>query len=119
MNPPSRIFPSNIDSHKLFSGNKRAKEVGVTMLNEVGLDPGLDHMSVMRIIDDIHDRGGQVVTFSSLCGGLPEMIDNPLKYKFSWSPSGVISASQTPARYRWEDHVFEVSHTLAFSILQQ
>lgn len=60
--------------------------------------------SAMKIIDDIQDRGGMVTKFSSVCGGLPapEAADNPLKYKFSWNPRGVISASQNDARYRWE-----------------
>ena len=64
----------------------------------------------MRIIDDAKQRGGFVTSFVSVCGGLPspEAADNPLKYKFSWSPKGVISASQNSARYRWEDHVVEV-----------
>ena len=68
------------------------------------------HKSAMKIIDDIQNRGGNVVTFSSVCGGLPapEVADNPLKYKFSWNPSGVLAASQAPARYRWEDHVVQV-----------
>ena len=68
----------------------------------------------MRIIDDIQSRGGTVTSFSSVCGGLPapEATDNPLRYKFSWSPQGVIAASQSPARYRWEDHVVNVSEEL-------
>jgi saccharopine dehydrogenase-like NADP-dependent oxidoreductase len=82
----------------------------VTLLNEVGLDPGLDHMSAMRLIDDIHFRGGRVTAFSSVCGGLPapEAADNPLKYKFSWSPKGVISASRASAKYLRDDNVVQV-----------
>ena len=64
----------------------------------------------MKIIDDAKERGGTIKSFVSVCGGLPapEAADNPLKYKFSWSPRGVISASQNPARYRWEGHIVEV-----------
>ena len=64
----------------------------------------------MKIIDDAKQRGGFITSFVSVCGGLPspEAADNPLKYKFSWSPQGVISASQSSARYRWEDHVVEI-----------
>jgi alpha-aminoadipic semialdehyde synthase len=64
----------------------------------------------MTLIDDIHDRGGNVTSFTSVCGRLPapEAADNPLKYKFSWSPAGVISASQNAARYRWEDHIVQL-----------
>ena len=78
-----------------------AKKAGVLLLNEIGLDPGIDHMSAMKIIDHIHARGGKVENFYSICGALPapEAADNPLKYKFSWSPVGVILASRNSAFY--------------------
>ncbi|HUV00994.1 MAG TPA: saccharopine dehydrogenase C-terminal domain-containing protein, partial [Bacteroidales bacterium] len=78
-----------------------AKNAGVIILNETGLDPGIDHMSAMRIIDLIHSRAGKVEEFYSLCGALPapEAADNPLRYKFSWSPKGVILASLNSALY--------------------
>jgi saccharopine dehydrogenase (NADP+, L-glutamate forming) len=81
--------------------NEAAKSTGVLFLNEIGLDPGIDHMSAMRIIDYIHNRGGLVEKFYSLCGALPapEAADNPLGYKFSWSPKGVILASRNSALY--------------------
>lgn len=68
----------------------------------------------MRLIDDIHERGGTVASFRSVCGGLPapEAANNPLKYKFSWSPRGVITASQNSARYRKDNVIIEVSSTL-------
>jgi len=74
---------------------------GLLFLNEIGLDPGIDHMTAMRIIDHIHNKGGKVEEFYSLCGALPapEAADNPLKYKFSWSPKGVILASRNGALY--------------------
>jgi len=78
-----------------------ARKAGVLFLNEVGLDPGIDHMSAMKIIDHIHNKGGKVHEFYSLCGALPapESADNPLKYKFSWSPKGVVLASRNSALY--------------------
>jgi saccharopine dehydrogenase (NADP+, L-glutamate forming) len=81
--------------------NDAAKASGVLFLNEIGLDPGIDHMSAMRIIDKIHYEGGKVAEFYSLCGALPapESANNPLKYKFSWSPKGVILASRNSALY--------------------
>jgi saccharopine dehydrogenase (NADP+, L-glutamate forming) len=81
--------------------DKASKDAGVLFLNEIGLDPGIDHMSAMRIIDHIHNRGGSVEKFYSLCGALPapEAADNPLGYKFSWSPKGVILASRNSALY--------------------
>jgi len=78
-----------------------AKKSGILFLNEVGLDPGIDHMTAMRIIDYIHNNGGTVEEFYSLCGALPapEACDNPLNYKFTWSPKGVILASLNSALY--------------------
>ncbi len=78
-----------------------AKKAGIILLNEIGLDPGIDHMSAMRLIDRVHKKGGKVEKFYSLCGALPapEAADNPLKYKFSWSPKGVILASRNSALY--------------------
>lgn len=78
-----------------------AKKAGIILLNEIGLDPGIDHMSAMKIIDHIHDKGGKVEEFYSICGALPapDAADNPLKYKFSWSPKGVVLASRNSALY--------------------
>ncbi|MGB8490996.1 MAG: saccharopine dehydrogenase C-terminal domain-containing protein [Bacteroidales bacterium] len=78
-----------------------AKNAGVLLLNETGLDPGIDHMSAMKVIDHIHGKGGRVAEFVSLCGALPanEAADNPLKYKFTWSPKGVVLASCNSATY--------------------
>jgi len=85
----------------MLSLNEDAKKAGVLFLNEIGLDPGLDHMSAMRIIDHIHNKWGKVEEFYSLCGALPapEAANNPLRYKFSWSPKGVILASRNNALY--------------------
>jgi saccharopine dehydrogenase-like NADP-dependent oxidoreductase len=78
-----------------------AIKAGVIFLNEAGLDPGIDHMSAMRIIDNVRKRGGKIEEFYSLCGALPapEDADNPLGYKFSWSPKGVVLASRNGATY--------------------
>lgn len=78
-----------------------AKEAGIIILNEVGLDPGIDHMSAMQIIHKVQQAGGQVKGFMSYCGGLPapEANNNPLGYKFSWSPRGVLLAARNAAHY--------------------
>ncbi|MRR20593.1 saccharopine dehydrogenase [bacterium] len=78
-----------------------AVKAGVIFLNEAGLDPGIDHMSAMRIIDNVRQRGGKIDEFYSLCGALPapEYATNPLGYKFSWSPKGVVLASRNGATY--------------------
>jgi saccharopine dehydrogenase (NADP+, L-glutamate forming) len=81
--------------------DESAKKAGVIILNEIGLDPGIDHMTAMKVIDHIHNKGGKVEGFYSLCGALPapEAADNPMKYKFSWSPKGVVLASRNSALY--------------------
>ena len=78
-----------------------ARKAGVMILNEIGVDPGIDHMSAMRIIDDVRNRGGKIVSFRSYCGGLPapEANTNPFGYKFSWSPRGVCTAGKNSALY--------------------
>ncbi len=78
-----------------------AKTRDVILLNEIGLDPGIDHMSAMRTIDHIRKRGGKILAFRSYCGALPapEAADNPFKYKFAWSPRGVALAGRNSARF--------------------
>jgi saccharopine dehydrogenase-like NADP-dependent oxidoreductase len=87
-----------------------AQKVGVTILNEVGVDPGIDHMSAMRIIDGVRKRGGHIVSFRSYCGGLPapEANDNPFGYKFSWAPRGVLLASRNSAMYMLDGRKVEI-----------
>ena len=81
--------------------DKEAKAKNILLLNECGLDPGLDHASAMKIIDEIHHKGGILNSFKSYCGGLvaPESNDNPWGYKFSWNPRNVILAGQGTAQY--------------------
>lgn len=81
-----------------------ARAAGVILLNEIGVDPGIDHMTAMRIIHGVQARGGHVTRFVSWCGGLPapEANDNPFGYKFSWSPRGVLLAGKNPAHYLWD-----------------
>jgi len=91
--------------------DKEAKEKGLLFLNEIGLDPGIDHMSAMKLIHDIENKGGKVVSFESFCGALPapEAADNPLKYKFSWSPRGVLLAGRNSAKYLKNGELVEVA----------
>jgi saccharopine dehydrogenase-like NADP-dependent oxidoreductase len=88
----------------------RAKERGVVLLNEVGLDPGIDHMEAMRVIHEVHDAGGKVIGFTSWCGGLPapEANTNPFGYKFSWSPRGVLLASKNSAKFLKDGRVVTI-----------
>jgi saccharopine dehydrogenase-like NADP-dependent oxidoreductase len=71
-------------------------------MNEIGVDPGIDHLAAVKIIQSVRNAGGDITSFYSWCGGLPtpdHMNDNPLKYKFSWSPKGVLMASRNVAKF--------------------
>ena len=87
-----------------------AKEKGLIFLNEMGVDPGIDHMAAMKVIDEIHSAGGTVTQFRSYCGGLPAMSNNnnPLGYKFSWSPEGAMLAANNDGRYLDEGRIVDV-----------
>ncbi|MHA1851488.1 MAG: saccharopine dehydrogenase C-terminal domain-containing protein [Candidatus Thorarchaeota archaeon] len=78
-----------------------AKKAGVLLLNECGVDPGIDHMSAMQIIDHVHNNNGKIVSFTSFTGGLPapEANNNPYGYKLSWSPRGVLLAGRNNAHF--------------------
>lgn len=78
-----------------------AKRAEIIILNELGLDPGIDHMEAMRIINEVEEKGGEIISFTSYCGGLPapEANTNPFGYKFSWSPIGVLLAGKNSARF--------------------
>lgn len=73
-------------------------------MNEIGLDPGIDHLYAVKVIDEVHAAGGKILGFLSYCGGLPapEDSDNPLGYKFSWSSRGVLLALRNSAKF-WKD----------------
>ncbi|MEO6904666.1 MAG: saccharopine dehydrogenase C-terminal domain-containing protein [Bacteroidia bacterium] len=88
-------------SKEMAALQDEAKAAGIILMNETGLDPGIDHASAMYIIDRIHEQGGVLSVFKSYCGGLvaPESNDNPWGYKFSWNPRNVILAGQGTAQY--------------------
>jgi len=71
-------------------------------LCEMGLDPGIDHMSAMKMINEIHSKNGRIISFQSHCGGLvaPESDDNPWRYKISWNPRSVVLAGKSGAHYK-------------------
>ena len=73
-----------------------AKENNLVFMNEIGLDPGIDHMSAMKVIEEIKDKGGKMLLFESFCGGLvaPESDTNLWNYKFTWAPRNVVLAGQ-------------------------
>jgi saccharopine dehydrogenase-like NADP-dependent oxidoreductase len=92
---------------RALDGLARAK--GLLFLNECGVDPGIDHMSAMRIFHDVWARNGRVTGFKSYCGGLPAPEStNRLGYKFSWSARAVLVAALNRARYLWDGKLEEV-----------
>lgn len=92
---------SSYVSNEMRGFDLEAKEKGLLLLNEMGVDPGLDHMMAMKINEDIKAEGGKVLHYYSFCGGLPapDSNNNPFGYKFSWSPKGVLLASKNPAKF--------------------
>ncbi|KAF1795345.1 Saccharopine dehydrogenase, C-terminal [Phytophthora cactorum] len=89
----------------------KAKKAGIPILCEIGLDPGMDHMSAMKVIDEVKAHSGKIMSFSSVCGGLPapEAADNAIGYKFSWSPRGVLTAALNAAQYRKDGRIINVA----------
>ncbi|KRD11844.1 saccharopine dehydrogenase [Flavobacterium sp. Root901] len=76
--------------------DEEAKKNNLIFMNEIGLDPGIDHMSAMKVIDEIRSKGGNMILFESFCGGLvaPESDNNLWNYKFTWAPRNVVLAGQ-------------------------
>jgi len=97
-------------SKEMAKLDESARKEGVLLLNEIGLDPGIDHMSAMKIIHEVESSNGKIVGFSSYCGGLPapEANDNPFGYKFSWSPRGVLMAGKNNARFLKDGKIIEI-----------
>jgi saccharopine dehydrogenase-like NADP-dependent oxidoreductase len=97
-------------SPEMRSLDSEAKSAGIMILNEIGVDPGIDHMSAMRIFHKVEGEGGKIVSFMSYCGGLPaqEANTNPLGYKFSWAPKGVLKAAGNNARYMKNNEIVEI-----------
>ena len=93
--------------------DQKVKEAGITVLNEIGLDPGIDHLYALKVINEVHQAGGKILSFLSYCGGLPapEASDNPLGYKFSWSSRGVLLALRNTAKYYKDGKVEEIPGT--------
>ena len=89
------ITPSYV-SPEMQALNNEAVRAGILIMNEIGVDPGLDHMSAMKIIDHIRSIGGEITSFKSYCGGLiaPQSDNNPWNYKFTWNPRNVVLAGE-------------------------
>ncbi|WP_298477338.1 saccharopine dehydrogenase family protein [uncultured Maribacter sp.] len=90
------LITASYVSDEIKALDKKAKSKGLVFMNEIGLDPGIDHMSAMQILDTIRDKGGKILLFESFTGGLvaPESDTNLWNYKFTWNPRNVVVAGQ-------------------------
>ena len=95
------FFSASYESDAMREMKNEIERKGLFFLNECGLDPGIDHISAMKIIDEAKANGEEIVSFKSYCGGLlhPQSEDNPWKYKFTWNPRNVVLAGQATSRY--------------------
>ena len=102
------ITPSYV-SPEMKALDQSAKEAGIIIMNEIGVDPGIDHMSAMKIIDHIKSMNGKIHSFKSFCGGLiaPEYDNNPWNYKFTWNPRNVVLAGQGSAACFEEEYEYK------------
>ncbi|WP_054852530.1 saccharopine dehydrogenase family protein [Olleya sp. ITB9] len=96
-------------SNEMQALDQDAKDNGLVFMNEIGVDPGLDHMSAMQVIDSIRDKGGKIILFESFTGGLvaPESDTNLWNYKFTWNPRNVVTAGQGGAAKFLQESTFK------------
>jgi len=110
------LITSSYISDEMKEMDKAVKEAGLMFMCEMGLDPGIDHMTANKIIHSIHRVAGSIISFKSYCGGLiaPESDNNPWHYKFSWNPKNVISAGFGGAKYLQQGKHVEVPYEKMF-----
>ncbi|OBT89826.1 saccharopine dehydrogenase [Pseudogymnoascus sp. 03VT05] len=104
------VVTTSYVSPAMLELDQAAKDAGITVMNEIGLDPGIDHLYAVKTIEEVHAEGGKILSFLSYCGGLPspENSDNPLGYKFSWSSRGVLLALRNAAKYYKDGKIVEI-----------
>lgn len=104
------VVTTSYVSPAMLKLDEEAKKAGITVMNEIGLDPGIDHLYAIKTIDEVHAAGGKILSFLSYCGGLPapEDSDNPLGYKFAWSPRGFLLAVGNSARFYEDGNIQDI-----------
>lgn len=97
----AHLVTASYTSSEMASYDQQVKDAGLIFLNEMGLDPGIDHMDTMRLITKVKNKGGNLISLRSFGGGLiaPESDDNPWGYKITWNPMNVVIAGMASARY--------------------
>ncbi len=102
---------------KIKNLSSSIKEKGLLFLCEMGLDPGIDHMSALKIINKVKSQGGKITSFKSHCGGLvaPESDDNPWHYKITWNPGNIVMAGSSGALFKKDGENIKVDYKGVFS----
>ncbi|KAL9104961.1 MAG: hypothetical protein Q9163_000133 [Psora crenata] len=105
------VVTTSYISPAMLELEQQARDAGITVLNEIGLDPGIDHLYAVSTIENVHEAGGKIRSFESFCGGLPSPEDsgNPLGYRFSWSSRGVLLALRNAARFYQDGKVVNIA----------
>ena len=103
------FFTTSYVKPEMRALDSQVREKDLIFMNELGVDPGIDHMSAMKIFDDVRAKGGKITSFMSYCGGLPapEANDNPWGYKFSWSPESVLLAGKNSFKIQRDGKIIE------------
>ncbi len=111
------LLTASYVDHEIKSLVPEIEAAGLLFLCEMGLDPGIDHMSAKKLIDSIHADGGKITSFYSHCGGLvaPENDDNPWHYKISWNSRNVVMAGKAGAIYKQDEEIKEVKYEDLFA----
>ena len=104
-------------SDELMKLDDEVKKKNLLFLNEVGLDPGLDHMSALKLIKEIKNENGKIKSFKSHCGGLihPKYDNNPWNYKFTWNPRNVVLAAKGQAKFLKKNKIVQVNYPDVFN----
>ncbi len=110
------LITSSYISDEMREMDAEVRKAGLMFMCEMGLDPGIDHMTASKIIDTIQRVAGTITSFKSYCGGLiaPESDNNPWHYKFTWNPNNVISAGLGGSKYLFQGKTVEVPYQKIF-----
>jgi len=120
LNYKKNLITASYISEEMKSFHDQAVKADILMLNEIGLDPGIDHISAMSIIDSLKSQNFKITSFKSFCGGLiaPDSCDNPWGYKFTWNPRNVVLAGSDGAKYLKNGKVKEISYNQVFKNIE-
>jgi saccharopine dehydrogenase (NADP+, L-glutamate forming) len=116
LNFSKHLLTASYIDEKIKLLSKDIEQKGLLFLCEMGLDPGIDHMSAMKIIDQVKNKGGKITSFKSHCGGLisPESDDNPWHYKITWNPANIVMAGSSGAVYKMNGEVVTIPYHKIF-----